>query len=322
MDADRRLVVQGQRNVKWRMIQAAWTKSTGLRIGIPTLRYRQSRLVSIIGNEAMRHSHAYVDSGEESTESAQDTNLKQSNVRAARKRLGFPLSWDQASKADKKLVSMKEKGHKWSTIVEEFQTSIGRHMRPETCKSRYNRLVELRDKALPSPPASAVTPNANNTTGKTEQRSPTQSKDNKNQSKPGDLSDGVSVYSISDDSSEDEGPLSMLRASRQHRTSSGSMDADQLLERHALSQSVNQDVPITEIDPAIDPDKMLAAMREGKKRWPKIREAWEDATNQKTLTSQIAKQDAGLLSDDDVSVFELSQFTPGLTGTDQPTSSR
>lgn len=322
MEADRRLVVQGQRNVKWRMIQEAWTKSTGLRIGIPTLQYRQARLVSIIGNEAMRHSHAYIDSGEESAGSVQNTDLKKSNVRAVRKHLGFPLSWDQASKADKKLVSMKEKGHKWSTIVEEFQTSIGRHMRPETCKSRYHRLVALRDKALPSPPASAVTPNTSDTKEKIEQRSPTRSKDNKNDNKAGDLSDGVSVYSISDDSSEDEGPLSALRIRCQHQQSNAPKDVDRLFKSHAKSQSVIQDVPIAEIDSAADPDQMLAAMQDGKKRWPKIREAWEHATNRKTPTSHVAKQDLGLLNHDDVSVIRLSHCTPGLTSTDQPASCR
>ena len=320
MDADRRLVVQGQRDVKWRVIQAAWTKSTGLRIGIPTLQYRQARLVSIIGNEAMRHSHAYIDSGEESAESAQNADLEQSNVRVIRKRLGFPLSWDKASKADKKLVSMKEKGHKWRTIVEEFQMSIRRHMRPETCKSRYRRLVELRDKAFLSPPASAVAPNANEVTGTTGERSLTQDKDNKNDNKTGDLSDGVSVYSISDDSSEDEGPLSALRARHQHQQSNGPKDVDHLLRSHAVPQSVNRDDPIGEIDSPTDPDQMLAAMQEGKKRWPEIRKAWESVTNRKTSTSQIMKQNLGLLSNDDVSGFELSKCKPRLTSTDQPTS--
>ena len=304
MDADRRLVIQGQRNVKWRVIQEAWNKSTGLRTGIPSLQYRQARLVSIIGNEAMQHSHAYIDSGEESAGFAQNPDLKQSKVRAVRKHLGFPLSWDQASKADKKLVSMKEKGHEWSTIVEEFQMSIHRHMRPQTCKSRYHRLVELRDKALPSPPASAVTPNANHAKGKTEQRSPTHSKDHKNDNKAGDLSDGVSVYSISDDSSEDEGPLSMLRFRRQPRTSSGPMDANQP-QSHAQSQSRSQNVRIPEIDCATDPDKMLAVMQEGKERWSKVRGAWENATNRKTPINYVTKQDLGLLNDDDVGFFQI-----------------
>lgn len=301
-DADRRLVVQGQRNVKWKMIQQAWQKSTGLGTGIPSLQLRQARLVSIIGHEAMLHSSSYIDSGEESegqppsTQNATPTNF---NVRAVRKQLGFPLSWDQASKADKRLVSMRDKGHKWDTIAEEFQKSIRRHMRPNTCKTRYRRLLELRDRPEPSPGVLLSKYVEKDTKAKVEQESPNPNQDNRRTNDAGgELSDGVSVYSISDEPSEDEGPLSMVRVRRAHRNTHD--DCLQLSKVVAQPQSGGLDIPITERDPATDPEKMLAALRDGEKRWPKVREAWENATSQKTPAGAIPKQDLTILNEDDV----------------------
>ena len=307
MDADRRLVVQGQRNVKWRVVQQAWHKSTGLRTGIPALRLRQARLVSIIGNEAMLHSHSYIDSGEESEgepPSAQTAPSEYANVRTVRKHLGFPLSWEQASKADKKLVAMKEKGHKWSTISEEFQRSIHRHMRPCTCKSRFHQLVELRDRAYPSPTALLVKSDEKDNKGKDEQEIQSKAKDSQGHNiYAGDLDDGVSVYSVSDDSSEDEGPLSMLRFRRTpQEADKDRVQMDQSSKGHTATQNGGRIVPDAGETPATDPEKMVAAMQEGEKRWPKIREAWENAKKRKTPTNDIAKQDSDLLNGDEVSI--------------------
>ena len=323
-DADRRLVVQGQRNVKWKMIREAWQKATGLRTGLPALQLRQARLVSIIGNEAMLNSSAYIDSGEDSEGEPPPTRnapSKYSNVRAVRKQLGFPVSWDQASKADKRLVSMKDKGHKWETIAEEFQKSIGRHMRPNTCKTRYRRLLELRDKPEPSPGVFTSKSDEKDTKAKVEPESPNLNQDSKRTNNDGgDLSDGVSVYSISDDSSEDEGPLSMIRVRRTHRNTND--DCLQLSKDFAEPQSGGQDFHTPHRDPATHPEKMLAAMRDGEKRWPKVREAWENATNEKTPANGIEKQDLAILRDDEVSAIWISDHMDRLTGVGKLTSCR
>ena len=222
------------------------------------------------------------------------------------KHLGFPSSWDHANKADRRLVGMKEKGHPWRNIISEYQKSIGRYVKPETLKTRFGRLMQLRDKTLcDSEKPTTTSPDCDpRETSKAENWDDIQALDGSNNDND-KCSDDDSVNELSDEpsetSSEDEGPLALTR----NRHPKTKLHQDDTLTDRASQLQLDDEGrdPAVGIDSAIDPEKMLTAMQEGEKRWPIIREAWEKATDWKTLTSDLVERGMGPSDEADVSLL-------------------
>ena len=257
-----------------------------------------------------------MDSGDENEaglETVQATDARRGIARAVRKRAAFPLSWEQASQADKRIVTMKEKGHKWSAIQKVFEKATQQDIREQTLKYRYDRLVSLKEKA-----ESAQMEDENSKAAgeqidgqRVEEIVETNAADNSD--------DRDSDYEFSDESSEDEYALPtskdthmeqehvVARVENKIRSEDSHAQVDEQVDESPIDQlpprkEIEPPVSASEQNPATDPDKMLHALQEGKNRWPKIREDWENATNRKTAIGDLMEKPHLWLGDENVGV--------------------
>lgn len=276
---------------------------------------RYYRLVPILGDEASKQGHLFVDSGDENEadfETVQANDSRRGNRRAVRKQLGFPMSWEQASQADRRMVTMKEKGHKWRAIQKVFEKATQQDIREQTLHFRYRHLVTLRDEAR----SAQMEDEDSKATEEQTEGQRVKEIDEVNATDNPDDSD--LDYEVNDELSEDENALHTSKDThmeREHvvkRVGSETRFEEPLVSNARVDESpIDQlesrketEVPVSasEQNPATDPDTMLAALREGKERWPKIREDWENATNRKTAVGDLMQKTHLWLRDENVGV--------------------
>lgn len=293
------------------------------------MQLRYYRLVPVLGDEASKHAHLFVDSGDEKEagfETVQAMNARRGNARAVRKRAAFPISWEQASQADKRMVAMKEKGHKWRSIQKVFEKATQQDIREPTLKYRYNRLVSLKNEAESAQIGNEASKTAGEQIGgqrveDIEQMTATDNSDARD-----------SDYEVDAESSEDENalPLSKDTHMGQERVealvgneirsddpsiSHVRMDDSPMDQAHPRKET-EPPISASKQNPSTDPDTMLAALLEGKERWPKIREDWENATNRKTAVGDLMEKTHLWLGDENVGVSstEASLSIDGYLG--------
>lgn len=276
------------------------------------MQLRYYRLAPILGDEASKHAHLFVDSGDENEagfEAVQAMNAKRGVARAVRKRSAFPISWEQASQADKRMVAMKEKGHKWPVIQKVFENATQQDIREHTLKYRYNRLVSLKDEAES---AQREDEDSKAADGQMDDQR-IQEVDQINAAENSDDSD--SEYKVNDESSEDEDSSLtnkdthmeqehvVARVENKIRSEDPHAQVDESpVDQLPPRKETEPPVSASEQNPATDPDKMLNALQEGKNRWPKIREDWEKATNRKTAVGGLMEKTHLWLGDENVGV--------------------
>lgn len=289
------------------MIQQAWLKATGHRTGKNTLILRYHRLNSVMGSEASPDLHLYVDSGDESEDKPGLTGImtnNQSSLSLSRKQLGFPLSWDQASKADKRVVTMKEKAHNWHAIHKVFESATQQNIGRDALRARYKRLVALRDesKSCKTPPPAEVEDQGFKVRDEHGVRGRNK-EPNSTMIASEDTDDADSIYEIGGDFYENE---INLQAQKDSRINGGPDDKPTNIDQtgigfgHELGSGSG--IPTAEMDSATDPDQMLVALQEGKQRWPEVRKEWENATSRRTTAGYMSKQGLMMIPEEDVSV--------------------
>ena len=279
------------------------------------MQLRYYRLVPILGDEASKHAHLFVDSGDEDEagpETVQATNARRGIARAVRKRAAFPLTWEEASQADKKMVAMKEKGHKWRAIQKVFEKATQQDITEPTLKYRYNRLVSIRNESK----SAQMENEASKAADERMEGQGIEEIDEINAT--GNSDDGDSDYKVDDESSEDETVLPtsedahmeqehvVARVGNEIRSDDPSisparMDESPIDQPHPRKE-IELPVSASKQNPATDPDTMLAALQEGKNRWPKIRENWENATKRKTAVGDLMEKTHLWLGDENVGV--------------------
>lgn len=224
------------------------------------------------------------------------------------------------------MVAMKEKGHMWRSIKKVFEKATQQDMREQTLKYRYNRLVSLKNQAE----SAQMENEASRAAG--EQIDGQRVEDIEEMSATGNSDDRDSDYEVNDESSEDENALPtrkdthMVQERVEARVGNEIRSDDPSISHVRMDESpINQPHPrketellmsASEQNSATDPDTMLAALLEGKERWPKLREDWENATNRKTAVGDLMEKTHLWLGDENVGVSstEASLSIDGYLG--------
>ena len=228
--------------------------------------------------------------------SQSEPKTEPTNARKNRKRLALPGSWGQASKADKQLVAMMEKGEEWCTIQSAYERAIRRRRADKTLMKRYKRLVEIRNQATIDAGIPSIDMDFNESNTTKDGDGHRRQKELEYLDVPAsEVDDGNSIYEISHDETEDE-DISMMRCDSPR----GPIGVHQSPAHDTSLNGPTISTFAARPNIATDPEKMLAAMQEGEKKWPEIRDAWEKATDRTTTIGDLAKQGSATINPEDV----------------------